>query len=106
MRTLTRSASEDGPPCRGIPWSRLKSARANAGIRHASADGLRHSFALPARANGVPDAPVAKLLGQRGTAILHHGAHLAARPTAPRDALEGGKVDDRDGMADRCQPAH
>jgi hypothetical protein len=39
-------------------------------------------------AHGVPDAPVAELLGHSGTAMLHrHYAHLGAKAKALRSAL-------------------
>ena len=53
-----------------------------------TAYGLHHSFATDARANGVPDAQVAALLGHSGTATLHrHYSHLTARAKALREAL-------------------
>jgi integrase len=69
----------------------MRRTRERAGIPHAIAYGLRHTFATDALANGVPDAQVAELLGHSGTAMLHkHYAHLGAKAKALRDAL--GKV--------------
>jgi integrase len=66
----------------------MRRTRERAGIPHAIAYGLRHSFATDALANGVPDAQVAELLGHSGTAMLHkHYSHLGARSQALRDAL-------------------
>jgi integrase len=79
---------------RGEAWTEnaigiaMRRTRARAGIPHAIAYGLRHSFATDALANGVPDAQVAELLGHSGTAMLHkHYAHLGAKAKALRDAL-------------------
>jgi integrase len=81
----------------GKPWTEwsivkaMKYAREKAGIPHAIAYGMRHSFATDALANGVPDAQVAELLGHSGTAMLHrHYAHLTARSQVLKSAL--GKV--------------
>jgi integrase len=66
----------------------MRRTRERAGIPHAIAYGLRHTFATDALANGVPDAQVAELLGHAGTAVLHrHYAHLAARAKTLREAL-------------------
>jgi integrase len=77
---------------RGEAWTEnaiglaMRRTRERAGVPHAVAYGLRHSFATDALANGVPDAQVAELLGHRGTAVLHrHYAHLEAK--ALREAL-------------------
>jgi integrase len=89
--------SPTGPLLRnrnGKPWTEwaivkaMKYAREKAGISHAIAYGLRHSFATDALEKGVPDAQVAELLGHSGTAMLHkHYAHLSARQQALKDAL-------------------
>ncbi len=78
----------------GRPWTEwaivkaMQATRERAGVPHAVAYGLRHTFATDALANGVPDAHVAELLGHSGTAILHkHYSHLAARSRVLRDAL-------------------
>jgi integrase len=78
----------------GTPWNEdawvgaMARTRRRAGLPHAIAYGLRHSFATDALANGVPDAQVAELLGHQGTAMLHkHYAHLGARANALRSAL-------------------
>jgi integrase len=80
---------------RGEPWtenaigSAMRRTRERAGIPHAIAYGLRHTFATDALANGVPDAQVAELLGHAGTAMLHkHYSHLTARSRVLREALE------------------
>jgi integrase len=78
----------------GKPWTEwaivkaMKYAREKAGIQHAIAYGLRHSFATDALAIGVPDAQVAELLGHSGTAMLHkHYSHLGAKAKTLRSAL-------------------
>jgi integrase len=72
-----------------ITWKYARVCR-KAGVK-TTAYCLRHTFATDARANGVPDAQVAVLLGHSGTAMLHkHYAHLTARSQVLRDAL--GKV--------------
>lgn len=49
----------------------------------------RHSFATRALINGVPEAMVAALLGQRGTGMLQrHYSHVGADARAMRDAAE------------------
>ncbi len=69
----------------------MRRTRERAGVPHAIAYGLRHSFATDALERGVPDAHVAELLGHSGTAMLHkHYSHLGARAQALREAL--GKV--------------
>jgi integrase len=80
---------------RGEAWTEnavvlaMRRTRERAGIPHATAYGLRHTFATDALSNGVPDAQVAELLGHSGTAMLHkHYNHLAARAKVLRDALE------------------
>ncbi|HTU91845.1 MAG TPA: tyrosine-type recombinase/integrase [Gemmataceae bacterium] len=66
----------------------MRWTRERAGVPHAIAYGLRHSFATDALANGVPDAQVAELLGHAGTAMLHkHYSHLGARAQVLREAL-------------------
>lgn len=66
----------------------MEAARTKAGLPHAIAYGMRHSFATAALVNGVPDATVAALLGHCGTAMLHrHYAHLTAQTQAMRDAV-------------------
>jgi integrase len=66
----------------------MRRTRERAGVPHAVAYGLRHTFATDALANGVPDAQVAELLGHSGTAMLHrHYSHLGARAEALRSAL-------------------
>jgi integrase len=79
---------------RGEAWtenaigSAMRRTRERAGIPHAVAYGLRHTFATDALANGVPDAQVAELLGHQGTTILHrHYSHLGAKVEALRGAL-------------------
>jgi integrase len=79
---------------RGDPWTEkalvkaMIATRQRAGIPHAIAYGLRHTFATTALANGVPDALVAELLGHSGTAMLHrHYSHLTAQSQALREAL-------------------
>jgi len=81
----------------GKPWNEwsvvkaMEATRQRAGIPHAIAYGLRHSFATDALERGVSDAVVAELLGHSGTAMLHkHYSHLGARAKALKDAL--GKV--------------
>lgn len=78
----------------GKPWTAwaitkaMSYCRERAGIPHAIAYGLRHSFATDALANGVPDAQVAALLGHSGTAMLHkHYSHLGARAQVLKEAL-------------------
>jgi len=66
----------------------METTRQRAGIPHAIAYGLRHSFATTALVNGVPDALVAELLGHSGTTMLHkHYSHLTAQSQALREAL-------------------
>jgi integrase len=76
------------------PWTEnaiglaMRRTRERAGVPHAIAYGLRHSFATDALERGVPDAHVAELLGHSGTAMLHrHYSHLGARAQALREAL-------------------
>jgi integrase len=78
----------------GKPWTgwaivkAMEATRERAGITHAIAYGLRHSFATNALANGVPGAHVAELMGHSGTAMLHrHYSHLGEKARALRDPL-------------------
>lgn len=77
------------------PWSEtcitqaMKRTRERAGVPHATAYGLRHTFATDALSRGVPDAQVAELLGHSGTAMLHkHYSHLEAHAQVLRTALD------------------
>jgi integrase/recombinase XerC len=79
---------------RGEAWTAnaiglaMQRTRKRAGLPHAIAYGLRHTFATDALANGVPDAQVAELLGHSGTVTLHkHYAHLGAKAKVLHDAL-------------------
>lgn len=71
-------------------WSVVKAmeaARGRAGLSHAIAYGLRHSFATDALVSGVPDATVAALLGHSNTGMLHkHYSHLTAKAGVLRNA--------------------
>jgi integrase len=71
-------------------WSVVKAveaARKSAGLPHATAYGLRHSFATDALVNGVPDATVAALLGHTNTGMLHrHYSHLTSQAGVLRQA--------------------
>jgi integrase len=66
----------------------MRRTRERAGVPHAIAYGLRHSFATDALERGVPDAQVAELLGHSGTAMLHkHYSHLGEKAKTLREAL-------------------
>jgi integrase len=76
-----------------------REARRKAGVPHAMAYGLRHSFATDALANGVPHAHVAELLGHSNTNMLHrHYAHLGTKARALKEAL--GRVRRGEGPPD------
>ena len=65
----------------------MDAARTKAGLPHAIAYGMRHSFATDALTNGVPDATVAALLGHTNTGMLHkHYSHLTAQAGVLRNA--------------------
>jgi integrase len=67
----------------------MRRTRERAGVPHAVAYGLRHTFATDALARGVPDAQVAALLGHSGTAMLHkHYSHLTSQSQLLREALK------------------